>query len=129
MPIDRDMPLKEQMKFDIRAQEVELPEDNTQLDADGGATISLGPQQPMTEGHNENLAEQLSDGDLDVIARELSNAYEGDKDSRADWASTYAEGLDLLGMKYNDRTTPFPGASGVSHPLLAESVTQFQAQS
>jgi len=129
MPIDRDMPLKEQMKFDIRAQEVELPEDNTQLDADGGATINLGPAQPMMGGHNENLAEQLSDGDLDVIARELSNAYEGDKDSRADWASTYAEGLDLLGMKYNDRTSPFPGASGVSHPLLAESVTQFQAQS
>jgi len=92
------MPLKEQMKFDIRAQEVELPDD-TQLDADGGATINLGPAQPMMGGHHENLAEQLSDGDLDVIARELSNAYEGDKDSRADWASTYAEGLDLLGMK------------------------------
>ena len=129
MPIDRDMPLKEQMKFDIRAQEVEFNEGDPQLDADGGATINFGPAQSMMGGHNENLAEQLSDGDLDVIARELSDAYDGDKDSRSDWSSTYAEGLDLLGMKYDDRTSPFPGASGVSHPLLAESVTQFQAQS
>ena len=129
MPIDRDMPLKEQMKFDIRAEEVEFNEGDPQLDADGGATINFGPAQSMMGGHNENLAEQLSDGDLDVIARELSDAYDGDKDSRSDWSSTYAEGLDLLGMKYDDRTSPFPGASGVSHPLLAESVTQFQAQS
>ena len=81
MPIDRDTPLKEQMKFDIRAQEVELPDD-TQLDADGGATITFGPQQTMMGGHNENLADSMSDGDLDVIARELSDAYDGDKDSR-----------------------------------------------
>jgi len=129
MPIDRDMPLKEQMKFDIRAQEVELDDGDPQLDADGGATINFGPQQTMMGGHNENLAEQLGEGDLDIIARELSDAYDGDKESRSDWSSTYAEGLDLLGMKYDDRTSPFPGASGVSHPLLAESVTQFQAQS
>ena len=129
MPIDRDMPLKEQMKFDIRAQEVEFNEGDPQLDADGGATINFGSAQSMMAGHNENLAESMSEGDLAVIARELSNAYDGDKDSRSDWASTYAEGLDLLGMKYDDRTSPFPGASGVSHPLLAESVTQFQAQS
>jgi hypothetical protein len=129
MPIDRDMPLKEQMKFDIRAQEVEFNEGDPQLDADGGATINFGPAQSMMAGHNENLAESMSEGDLAVIARELSDAYDGDKDSRSDWASTYAEGLDLLGMKYDDRTSPFPGASGVSHPLLAESVTQFQAQS
>ena len=71
----------------------------------------------------------MSDGDLEMIARELSDAYDGDKESRSDWSSTYAEGLELLGMQYEDRTNPFPGASGVSHPLLAESVTQFQAQS
>ena len=129
MAIDREMPLKEQMKFDMRAEEVDIMEGDPQLDADGGATINFGPETQMSQGHTENLAESLEDGDLDNIARELSDAYEGDKDSRADWSSTYAEGLDLLGMKYEDRTTPFPGASGVSHPLLAESVTQFQAQS
>ena len=129
MAIDREMPLKEQMKFDMRAEEVDIMEGDPQLDADGGATINFGPEAQMSQGHTENLAEFLEDGDLDNIARELSDAYEGDKDSRADWSSTYAEGLDLLGMKYEDRTTPFPGASGVSRPLLAESVTQFQAQS
>ena len=129
MAIDRDMPLKEQMKFDIRAQEVDIMEGDPQLDSDGGATIDFGAPQPVMGGHNENLAEQLSDGDLSTIARELSDAYEGDKESRSDWSSTYAEGLELLGMQYEDRTNPFPGASGVSHPLLAESVTQFQAQS
>ena len=83
----------------------------------------------MICGNYEHLAEKLWEGDLDVIARELSDAYDGDKESRSDWSSTYAEGLDLLGMKYDDRTSPFPGASGVSHPLLAESVTQFQEES
>jgi hypothetical protein len=129
MAIDRDMPLKEQMKFDIRAQEVDIMEGDPQLDADGGATINFGSPQPMMGGHNENLAENMNDGDLEMIARELSDAYDGDKESRSDWSSTYAEGLELLGMQYEDRTNPFPGASGVSHPLLAESVTQFQAQS
>ena len=108
--LDRDLPLKEQMKFDIRAQEVDVMDGDPQLDADGGATISFGPSQPMMGGHNENLADNMDEGDLDVIARELSDAYEGDKDSREDWSSTNAEGLDLLGMKYDDRTNPFPGA-------------------
>jgi len=129
MAIDRDMPLKEQMKFDIRAQEVDIMEGDPQLDADGGATINFGTQQSMMGGHNANLADGMNDGDLEMIARELSDAYDGDKESRSDWSSTYAEGLELLGMQYEDRTNPFPGASGVSHPLLAESVTQFQAQS
>ena len=129
MAIDREMPLKEQMKFDIRAQEVDIAEGDPQLDADGGATINFGPQPTMMGGHNENLADNMNDGDLEMIARELSDAYDGDKESRGDWSSTYAEGLELLGMQYEDRTNPFPGASGVSHPLLAESVTQFQAQS
>ncbi len=129
MAIDREMPLKEQMKFDMRAEEVDIMEGDPQLDADGGATINFGPEVQMSEGHTENLADFLSEGDLDVISRDLVEAYEGDKDSREEWSSTYAEGLDLLGMKYEERSNPFPGASGVSHPLLAESVTQFQAQS
>ena len=55
-------------------------------------------------------------------------AYESDKMSRKDWEDTYVKGLDMLGFKYEDRTQPFEGAAGVVHPLLAESVTQFQAQ-
>ena len=100
MAIDREMPLKEQMKFDIRAQEVDIMEGDPQLDADGGATIDFGSPQPMMGGHNEILAENMNVGDLEMIARELSDAYEGDKESRGDWSSTYAEGLELLGMQY-----------------------------
>ena len=129
MAIDREMPLKEQLKFDMNAADVEVTDGDPQLDADGGATINFGSDVQMAEGHTENLAEFLSDGDLDSIATDLLEAYEGDKDARADWSSTYAEGLGLLGLTSEDRTEPFPGSSGVSHPLLAESVTQFQAQS
>jgi len=128
------MPLKEQMKFNLEAENV-LPEDvevlngDPQLDEDGGATINFGPEVPEQQGHNSNLAETMEESDLDGIAGDLLEAYEADHESREEWASTYAEGLGLLGMSYEDRTEPFPGASGVTHPLLAESVTQFQAQS
>ena len=134
MPIEKNMPLKEQMKFNLEAENV-LPEDvevlngDPQLDEDGGATINFGPEVPEQQGHNSNLAETMEESDLDGIAGDLLEAYEADHESREEWASTYAEGLGLLGMSYEDRTEPFPGASGVTHPLLAESVTQFQAQS
>ena len=121
------MPLKEQMKFDLEAEnfspeQIELIED-LELDEDGGATISFGAQMQAPQGHFSNLADSMEDGDLAMIADELLEAYEGDKEARSDWSSTYAEGLSLLGLKTEDRTEPFPGASGVSHPLLAESVT------
>ena len=132
MPVEKDMPLTEQMKFDLEAEnfspeQIELIEGDTQLDEDGGATISFGAQMQAPQGHFSNLAETMSDGELAMIADELLEAYEGDKEARSDWSSTYAEGLSLMGLKSEDRTEPFPGASGVSHPLLAESVTQFQA--
>ena len=128
------MPLNEQMKFNLEAENV-LPEDvellngDPELDEDGGATINFGPDAPVEEEHTSNLAEFMDESDLASISDDLMEAYEADDDSRAEWASTYAEGLGLLGMSYEDRSDPFPGASGVTHPLLAESVTQFQAQS
>tara|TARA_R110001592_G_scaffold362778_2_gene678206 strand:- start:1399 stop:3864 length:2466 start_codon:yes stop_codon:yes gene_type:complete len=134
MPIEKDMPLNEQMKFNLEAENV-LPEDvellneDPELDEDGGATINFGPDAPVEEEHTSNLAEFMDESDLASISDDLMEAYEADDDSRAEWASTYAEGLGLLGMSYEDRSDPFPGASGVTHPLLAESVTQFQAQS
>ena len=75
-----------------------------------------------------NLSEYISDDKLSKFSSDLVNAFEADKDSRKDWEDTYVKGLDMLGFKYEDRTQPFEGASGVVHPLLAESVTQFQAQ-
>jgi hypothetical protein len=102
-----------------------------QMDEDGGAEISFDPKIAAMEGgedHNANLAEFLEDGVLDPLASELYDQYVDYKESRGDWEDGYREGLDLLGFKYVKRTEPFRGASGVTHPVLAEAVTQFQAQ-
>lgn len=75
-----------------------------------------------------NLAEFLDDGTLGELSSELRGLYNDDLDSRSEWEETYTKGLDLLGLKTEERSTPFEGASGVTHPMIAESVTQFQAQ-
>ena len=78
--------------------------------------------------HNANLAEIIDEAVLGEISSELREMYEEDTESREDWQQAYTKGLDLLGIKYQERNQPFDGASGVTHPLIAESVTQFQAQ-
>ena len=77
---------------------------------------------------NANLAETMDERTLSRMASELISEYKKDKESRKDWEQAYIKGLDLLGVKYQEVTRPFKGASNVTHPLLAESVTQFQAQ-
>ncbi len=96
------------------------------------------PQDDMSEEIEEgieelkdfysNLAEDMDERQLGQLASELISDYKRDRESRGDWEKSYTSGLDLLGFKYNDEGQPFKGASGVTHPLLAESVTQFQAQ-
>jgi hypothetical protein len=112
---------------------VELEEAND----DGGVEFQVGTNGEMlpvddTEAleteHNSNLALVLDPSDLDEISGELIAAFEEDKESRDEWLQTFSDGLDLLGIKSEERDTPFPGASGVTHPLLAEAATQFQAQ-
>ena len=78
--------------------------------------------------HMANLAEVIDEGILGEISSELRGLYEEDMESRSDWEEGYTKGLDLLGIKYQERSQPFEGASGVTHPLISESVTQFQAQ-
>ena len=85
------------------------------------------PERPQDD-FNANLAENMSDQTLNGMAMELIQEYKKDKLSRKEWEEAYIKGLDLLGTKYQEVTKPFKGASGVTHPLLAESVTQFQAQ-
>ena len=103
-------------------------------DEDGGVTIDLEPRSSDMElaaalqNHGANLAEVLDDRDLAKIAGDLLNGYDSDRSSREEWEQSYVNGLDLLGFKYEERTEPFEGASGVTHPLLAEAITQFQAQ-
>ena len=78
--------------------------------------------------HDANLSEFLDDGYLGEISSDLRASYEDDLSSRSEWEEGYTKGLDQLGVKYEERSQPFAGASGVTHPLIAESVTQFQAQ-
>jgi chaperonin GroES len=106
-------------------------ESDVELLEDGSAEINLDPNAPIDTSqipHDANLAEYIEDNELSRFASDLLAEFESDRDSRKDWEETYIKGLDMLGFKYEDRTQPFEGASGVVHPLLAESVTQFQAQ-
>ena len=98
---------------------------------DGGAEISFDPNAIIPQASNthfQNLAELLDGTILDPLGANLMNDYIDYKASRKDWENTYRNGLDLLGFKYTQRTEPFKGAAGVTHPVLAEAVTQFQAQ-
>ena len=106
-------------------------EPEIEMQEDGGAPVNFDPGQVNPEGgedHFENLAEYLEDKILDPLASELMENYTNYKESRQEWAESYREGLNLLGFKYTTRTEPFRGAASVTHPVLAEAVTQFQAQ-
>jgi hypothetical protein len=101
------------------------------MDEEGGAEIDFDPNLlsgTESDEHFSNLAEIMDDQDLDELGSTLYDQYTEYKESRADWEQSYREGLDLLGFKYERRTEPFRNASGVNHPVLAEAVTQFQAQ-
>src|SRR5210317_1029928 len=95
----------------------------------GDVVVDFEPMAEMPEGgFEENLAETLPDMELARISGDLISEFESNKASRQEWEDTYSNGLELLGFAYEERTQPFRGASGVTHPLLAESATQFQAQ-
>ena len=97
---------------------------------DGGVTIDFEPmdQRGMSDDFYANLAEEMPDRELSRIAGELLGEFDANKASRQEWEDAYANGLELLGFNYEERTQPFRGSSGVTHPLLAEAATQFQAQ-
>ena len=95
---------------------------------DDGSAIVGDQERTLETTFDMNLAEVLEDSELGRISNELQEAFEDDKASRKDWEDTYKKGLDLLGFKYQERTMPFAGASSVTHPMLSEAITQFQAQ-
>jgi hypothetical protein len=100
------------------------------MDSEGGAEVSFDPTTVpgrQSDGHFANLAEDMGEGELQSLGSTLYDQYTEYKESRGDWEQSYREGLELLGFKYERRTEPFRGASGVNHPVLAEAVTQFQA--
>ena len=97
---------------------------------DGGVTIDFEPTDNRGQEGDfyANLAEDMPERELSRIAGELLGEYDANKASRQEWEDAYANGLELLGFNYEERSQPFRGASGVTHPLLAEAATQFQAQ-
>jgi len=137
--IDKAINVEEQVDLRVRNRtkgvdiEVDVTEENPEMDSfeqmeDG--SISFGDPSPPVDDtdFSANLADVMDDSDLNSVKNDLMGNVEDDKESRSDWEKTYREGLEYLGMKYEERSQPFEGASGVMHPLLAESVTQFQAQ-
>jgi hypothetical protein len=131
MAIDRAMmPLAEEPEESALEIVIENPESVGVYDEEGGILIDLDPDAGELVGakHDSNLVEFLSDHDLQLLAGELVASFEADRASRADWEESYIRGLDLLGLKFEDRSTPWEGACGVFHPMLAEAVIRFQAQ-
>src|SRR6056300_941388 len=129
-----ELPGEEEIQEQIveEAKEVQESPDNIEVSTneDGSVDINLDPQAASPEGgdeHYANLADFLPDEVLAPLASDLNSKYMDYSASRKDWERTYTQGLDLLGFKYDNRTEPFSGASGATHPVLAEAVTQFQA--
>ena len=114
--------VEDQVTEDV--EQIELPDGGVELNFDPRS--KLNGQQP--QGHFDNLTDAVEDGFLSKLGSEMQANYTDYKNSRKDWEQTYIKGLDLLGFKYNIKTEPFQGASGATHPVLAEAVTQFQAQ-
>ena len=121
--------LKKETEVVVDGQRVPAPEGlEIEMDEEGGATLDFDPREALPEiEFYSNLAEVIDDRDLETLSDELMGDFESDKSSRKDWEDAYVKGLGLLGLKYDERTTPFRGASGATHPLLTESATQFQA--
>ena len=109
---------------------METPEIEITMEEDGGVEVDFDPQDQrgMNDDFYANLAEEMPDRELGRIASELTSEFDANKASRQEWEDAYANGLELLGFNYNERSEPFRGASGVTHPILAEAATQFQAQ-
>ena len=126
MPIDRAVNLAP--NSDLLEGTSESPDIEIVLEDDGGATIELGEDDEDDVGFYGNIAEVIDDGDLGRISMDLMALFEADKSSRSDWEQMYSKGLELLGLKIEERTKPFRGAAGAVHPMLTEAIVQFQAQ-
>ena len=106
--------------------EIEDPE-SVSVEIDG-LVVELAKSEPRAEDFDANLADFMSEGELQTLAGDLIGQYEQDLSSRKDWLDTYVKGLKILGIRYDERTEPWPGACGVFHPLLMESAVKFQSE-
>ena len=108
--------------------EIEIEDPESVKIATDGFEIEIEPREMDDEDFEANLAEFIPDNELSLLASELVDAYEEDISSRKDWMQTYVDGLDLLGMKLEERTEPWAGACGVVHPLMSEALVKFQSE-
>ena len=122
---EMDVEIPEGMNVEEIPENVEIVEEE-----DGSVVVDFDPREDkgMDGDFYANLAEDMSDEELGRLSGELTSEFEENKSSRQEWEDAFANGLELLGFSYEERSQPFRGASGVTHPLLAESATQFQAQ-
>ena len=127
MPIDKVV--NQAPTMDIVVVEDAPPvEIEIELDEDGGATVEIGESEAEEVDFYANLAAVIEPEALARISLDVAAMFEADKGSRSDWENMFAKGLDLLGLKIEERTKPFRGAAGVAHPMLMEAIIQFQAQ-
>ncbi len=125
-----NIPNVEDIQVELEQQPEKKGPVDVQQNEDGSVDVNFDPRlgSPGEDtGHFANLAELLPDDVLDPLGSKMFENYTDYKSSRKDWERTYTQGLELLGFNYDDRTEPFKGASGATHPVLAEAVTQFQA--
>ena len=126
------MPIDKVVNLAPASDMMDMPEDSSDieiiLEDDGSAIIELGEEEDDEVGFYGNLAEVIDTNDLGSISIDLMALFEADKSSRSDWEQMYSKGLELLGLKIEERTKPFRGAAGAVHPMLTEAIVQFQAQ-
>ena len=109
--------------------EIEIENPDSVTMSDGSMEITLVPEDMADEGaFDENLAEQMDEGELGAIASELIGLVDADMAARKDWSDMYVKGIEVLGLKYEDRTEPWDGACGVFSTVLTEAVIRFQAE-
>jgi hypothetical protein len=129
--VPSDVEIEENPSEEELTVEIVNPDSISMETDDGGVIIDFEgslAENLMGPDHDSNLAEFIEDSELESMASDLVSDFESDRESRSDWARAYVKGLDLLGMKIEDRQQPWAGASGVFHPVLTESVVRFQAQ-
>ena len=122
-------PIAEMMEEEVEVEQIEEPAEMIE-EEDGSVILNFEKQmqERLQAEPDANLAEVLDERELMKVADDLLGLYKDDRASRDDWEDAYVNGLELLGIKYEEREQPFRGSSGVTHPLIAEAVTQFQAQ-
>ena len=127
MAIEKPVNPAPNLEVIVETEELSTPDIEIVLEEDGDATVEISTEE-SAEGFYANLAEILDQSELSRISVDLMAMFEADKSARSDWEQTYSKGLDLLGLKMEERTKPFRGSASAVHPMLTESIVQFQAQ-